>query len=254
MPSRRVVEWMLLATLSLSLAFGEASGHKIQRSAVSARQIGPMTIERLSVLDSLLKLGREHHIPMGIEYVDRELVERQITVSLNRTTVSKAMDSILQHAQGYHWRAEDGVIIITNKGTPRGPQNLLDRVLPNFVIPQVTIGEASHVLWMTLHADVHPGTKGWVGSYSPGISRQRVGPLNLQKVTTRQVLNKLVAAHGDSAWAVKVPPEYLGRMPSSGLWVIVEYETGPQPYAPLLRQNLLSFGPAPAKGNEKPRP
>lgn len=75
---------------------------------------------------------------------------------------------------------------------------------------------------MALIAQLYPDV-GLKGEYDPGLWGPMVGPLRMRIVTVRQVLNRLVRDAGQAAWVVQVPPREMGQLPSSGLWLSIEY-------------------------------
>ena len=211
-----------------------------QALGIEGRRVNSFRVERVSVIDALLQLGRQEQIPMGIEYIDLQALEEPISVTTGPSTVAEVLNAILSKASGYSWSVRDGVVAISHASIGRNHRNLLNWRLSHFSVTKMTLADASHLLEMTLAHELQPDVKGWVGSYSPGNSRKTVGPLDLHDVSVRKALNRLVAQAGSAAWIVQVPPGGLGQLPSYGLWRIVEYETTAGPYAPFLLQILRS--------------
>jgi hypothetical protein len=191
-------------------------------------------------------LGQEAGVPLGIEYVDREAVEERISVTLGETTVGGVLEELLGPRGDYRWRIEEGVVDITRAGVPSGKQNLLDLRIREFSAPRCSLADASHLLYSTLEAELHPEAGGSAGDYAPGDMQNVVGPIRMRNVPVRQVLNRLVGQSKNAAWIVQVLPYNLDKLPSSGLWAIVEYETTPVRYGELLRRTLFGRGNRPA--------
>jgi hypothetical protein len=59
---------------------------------------------------------------------------------------------------------------------------------------------------------------GIVGSYSPNpeLEAKRLS-VDIQNASVREILNRLVALHGEAYWISRVPPEALSRLPQAGL-------------------------------------
>jgi hypothetical protein len=188
-------------------------------------------VERLCLLDALLQLGQEEGVPLGIEYVDREALEKPLSVKLDETTVGEIVEGLLGQNKGYSWRVRDGVLTVSHESVVSGKENLLDHVLHEFSVPRCLVGDACNLLHMVLVQELHPQIQGFAGDYSPGDLQNLIGPFKLRNVPVWRVLNRLVSANKKAAWIVQVPPGHLDELPSYGLWTIVEYETPPRRYA-----------------------
>jgi hypothetical protein len=177
-------------------------------------------------------LGQQERIPLGIEYVDRGALEEPIGRDFREATVSEIIRALLGEDKGYAWRVRDGVVNISHKPAAPGKENLFDRVLPDFRIPKCSVAEASNALYMSLNSQLHPEVTGYAGEYSPGSSRDLIGPLEVRNATVRDILNRLVnSVNRKAAWIVQVPPGHLDELPSGGPWAILEYESPPRQYA-----------------------
>lgn len=246
-----VVRKSTLAVFLLAVLFGVllvGSGGSVygdeppQLSRLLARRVSSFRVEKTSKLDALLNLGRQEHIPLGIEYVDFQALEKPISINIGPSTIAETLDAIFGRGSGYSWSVQDGVLHISHKSLRKSSRNLLDRRLPRFSIRKVSLQDGGHVLQMTLQGDLQPQLQGWVGSYPTGSSSKKVGPLELQNITVRQALNRLVAEAGDAAWIVQVPPGALDSLPSYGLWRVIEYdEANPRPLGPFLLEILRNF-------------
>lgn len=219
-----------------------------QLPRVAASPVESFSADHVPIVDALLQLGREQHVPMGIEYVDLAAVEEPISVSLQHVTLARVLDVILSSRHGYVWRFADGVVVVSHQSAPAGTRNLFDFVLPAFSIRRCTLQEANQALALDLYVALHPETKGIIGNYSPGNSSTMVGPLNMRAVTVRHVLNRLVAQAGYAAWVAQVPPRHLGELPSTGLWRLVDFSAPANlREADLLRRNLRAYESQPSK-------
>jgi hypothetical protein len=195
-------------------------------------------VEGLCLLDALLQLGQEERIPLGIEYVDREALEKPINVKMDETTVGEVMERLLGQDRGYSWFVREGVLTVSHESITSQKGNLLDYVLPEFSSPRCSVGDANHLLFMALELQLYPQTQGFAGEYSPGDLQNLIGPLKLQNARVWRVLNRLVSVNKKAAWIVQVPPSHLDKLPRNGLWTIVEYETPPRRCAAVLRHTI----------------
>lgn len=223
--------------------------HSEQEYGRVGKTIESFEVEQVTLVDALLRLAQQHHLPLGIEYVDLEALREPIKLKLTQTSIAEALDAIVAQSKGYEWRLSEGVVIVSHVGVPSGRgQNLLDRTLPQFAIPKCTLAEASNLLRMALDRDLHPDIRGWAGSYNPGSGEKLIGPLTLRNVTVREALNRLVHDLKDAAWVIHVPPGNLDKLPNHGLWTVIEYERPPKDYSHFLQQRILAFKPT---GNQK---
>lgn len=213
--------------------------------SVTSRTVGQFNAEGSTLFDAVLLLGQEQHIPLGIEYIDEEALQRPITVKVGAATVGQVLGAILKQEPGYSWSVNAGVIDVSHSGVPAGSANLLNRILPDYSIPSLSITEAGVMLDRDLYDSLHPGSQGFAGSYAGDILPLRVGPLSMRNVTVRQALNRIVGQAKDAAWVVQVKPTGLRGLPSYGLWKIVQYQSPPKSYSPMFLGFLRYLDPAP---------
>lgn len=217
-------------------------GPAIDPQGTNANAVPRFHVENLTLVDTLLRLAQQQHFPLGIEYIDVKAVTDPISLDTGPAPLGQVLSAILRLQVGYSWSVQDGVVRISHSDVPVGTANLLSHTLPDFIIPRMSITEASLALDHTLYADLNPGTVGWAGSYAGEISATKVGPYSMRSVTVREVLNRMVRDAGDAAWVVQVTPRNLDKLPSYGLWRVVEYAMPPQPprlYSHLFKAVLL---------------
>jgi hypothetical protein len=236
-----------------------------QTAARLAAPVSSFKVERMTVIDAVMRLGQQEHIPLGIEYANPDDLRKVITVDLRRTTIGQALSAVLPKGKGYIVRVRDGVVNISNKAVPEGRRNILNQVLPEFVVPEsrpaVTVVMAAALLRLQLEHELRPQRPprrskpyGVAGSLPVGRMENQVGPLTLRKVTVRQVLNRLVSEHDNAAWIVVVAPEELRRLPprqfslnTGDLWIIGEYDIRPTRWSDSVLGLLRGSWPKPSR-------
>jgi len=236
-----------LHALALSFFFSPAFHGSVLHAAqaqqsptILSKHVASFSGRGLCLVDALLRLGGQEGVPLGVEYVSREALAKPITEDFHNTTVKGILERLLAGDKGYTWRVQEGVLVVSHKSVASGEANLLNRVLPTFVIRRCSIAEASNVLYMSLNSQLHPEVRGYAGDYNPGDMQNLVGPLELRNAMVRQVLNRLVSgANKKAAWVVRVQPGSLDRLPPGGLWTIIEYENPPRQYAQELRREIF---------------
>jgi hypothetical protein len=227
--------------LSAVLENGAVSASQAGQSpTIPSREVASFNVRGLCLVDALLALGQQEQVPLGIEYVGRDALEKPITEDFHSTTVGKIVEVLLGGGKGYTWCVRDGVLNVSHKSVAAGKGNLFDRVLPEFVIRRCSVADASNVLYMSLNRQLHPEITGYLGEYNPGDMRNLVGPLELRNTPVRDILNRLVSsANRRAAWIVQVQPGCLDQLPSGGLWTIIEYQTPPRQYAAELLRRVF---------------
>lgn len=190
---------------------------------VLSHHVGRFPLYAPSLVDALLQLGKHADQPLGIEYIDLKELRKPVQVDVPEGTLDNSIRAILGGRIGYSWYTRDGVVVITHAGISHGAANLLNRILPNFSIARCSPQEASLQLYMGLLRLLQPGIQGIAGDYNPGIGAKTVGPLRLIHPTVREVLNRIASEDGHVAWVIQVTPQEMGRLRTSGLWSLVEY-------------------------------
>lgn len=237
----------LVFVLTAALQVGALNAAQAgQSSPILSKGVASFSVRGLCLFDALLGLGEQEQVPLGIEYVSREALEKPITEDFHNTTVGVILEGLLGGGKGYTWRVRDGVLNVSHKSVATGKGNLLDRVLPEFVVRKCSVADASNVLYMSLNSQLHPEATGYAGDYNPGDPQDLIGPLELRNAPVRQILNRLVSANRKGTWVVRVQPGCLDQLPSGGLWTIIEYETPPRRYAEDLRHEIFGWGLPPA--------
>lgn len=215
---------------------GSASSPNNASGGVLAKHVSSFNVENLSIIDGVLQLGQQEKVPLGIEYVTLEALQRPVSIRLHRTTFGDAIKAILGKGSGFTFHVDRAVVVVTGKTASPRQTNLLNKVLPEVFIPRSTFGEASHQVDMILRGQLHP-EEGTVGDYNP--QGDLVGPLKMRNVTVRDALNRLISGQNIAAWIVLVRDGRLSEIPTQGLWTILEYQTPPKRYAEYLRRRIF---------------
>jgi hypothetical protein len=175
------------------------------------------------MIDALLQLGQEQHIPMGVEYIDAAAFQSRITLREQHAPAGKLLDAIT-HPHGYFWFVDEGVVIVSHWGAPHGRKNLLDTDISEFTAArEMRLQAVSHQLFEKLFFVLHPQAI-VAGDYPSGNPQFRTGPWTMRNVTVRQILNRIVSQHNNGAWVVQQAPSNMDKTPAYGLWRVVEYD------------------------------
>jgi hypothetical protein len=177
-----------------------------------------------TLIETLLKVADEFHLPMGIEKVENVTINRPIQVRLKNVTVAQILDACIRQATNYSWAIRDDVILISSHSLEARASNLFNFVIPRFKAANISLDYANHDLSLSLYYQkVKP--ESYVESYL-GDARLdgKLVNLDVKNATIRYILNRLVAQHGGSVWIARIAPEATDKLPStSTIWQILPH-------------------------------
>jgi hypothetical protein len=239
---------MCLLSVAAAACFGTTRPVEgtAQDQVLSSRPVSSFKAEGLTMIDALMELARSEHVPLGIEYANPDDFVRAVNVDLGSTTLGQAFEALLPGNKSYSIRVHDGVVHLVNSAVSAKRPTLLDQVVPEFsAAPDhgnpLTVVMASNLLRLNLEQLFSPkppspssGPVGIVATLPSGLLKNEIGPLRLRNKTVRQILDRLVSEHNNSAWIILVPPAELKHLPRHGqywsvndLWLILEYNLSP---------------------------
>jgi hypothetical protein len=179
------------------------------------------------LIETLLRIADEFHLPMGIEKVENVTINRPIQVRLKNVTVKQIFDACVGQATDYSWVIKDGVILISSPSLQVQASNLFNFIIPHFRADNISLNNANQGLRFALYYEkVKP--KSFGGSHLGNLSLEdKLVNLDVKNATVRHILNCLVAQHGGSVWISRVAPEAIDTLPSAGLWQILPHGSQP---------------------------
>jgi hypothetical protein len=92
-------------------------------------------LKGVGLTETLLKFADQQHLPIAVEYVDRDSINRPINVSLRNQTIAQALDSILSHGERYVWTLRSGIVEIRNRRASKRGEAQLNTVIPDVRYP-----------------------------------------------------------------------------------------------------------------------
>ena len=178
------------------------------------------------LIQTLLAVARDHHIPMGIERVVREAVEKPITVKLKKGTVASILNECMKQLPNYTWSIQNEIVQIWTGNENKQSSNLLNSIIPSFEITNRSLDHANFMLRGMLFNQINPPPKsgsGVAGSYigNTALTEGKKITLKVRNASVRSILNQLVSLHGEAVWIARVEPERMSTLPSAGLWIII---------------------------------
>ena len=218
------------------------STHAYGQSVHGEDHLADFNSKGVGLTETLLKFADQQHLPIAIEYVDSDSINRPIDVNLRNQTIAQALDSILSHGHGYAWTLQNGIIKIKNKHSSKRAERQFNIVVPVFKIAaEETVAMASAMLWRELQVALDPSlrSQGFAGDF-PG-DPSIIKPATLRNQTVRQILCYVVLNSRAQGWIVAGPPKCLGFTPYCGLWYLMDSASAGTSYQmvlPKIRENL----------------
>lgn len=186
-----------------------------------AQQIAEFDNHAAPLIPTLLRISTEYHVPMGIERVTAEALNRPTTVKFQKGTLAGLLDVCARQLPGYAWIVREGAIDFFGKKEWVQTSNLFNLVIPSFSVSNQTVDATSDKLRTTVMMQTEKPT-GIIGSYL-GSFELEDKPISFESrnATVRDILNRMVALHGEAVWIARVSEDQLSREPTSGLWQIL---------------------------------
>ncbi len=195
------------------------------------------------LVESILELAYEYHLPMGLEYVNRDAVRRPLDLKLRDSSVRDIIASLVTQVPGYQVSFSNGIVQIYSPKARADPSNLLNAVIDNFEVKDRDAQATSVDVFTALAVKLNPRTN-VVSSTAVGSLGSSKLTLQLQKKKVREILDTIVATNGAAIWVVRVPPERLSKFEGT-FWYI--YSLDPF-YKAVILHDLQSLFP-PEKDN-----
>ena len=192
-------------------------------------RVSHFAVQHRNLIDSLLMLGQQAHIPVAIEYIDQTSFKPTLSLDLRHRSVRQLLTAITRPA-GYRWMLRESVVTVTHSGALTGRSNLLNIRVQHFKIPESTMQHAGMVLAINLYSVLNPHSGGVAGDYAGGNPKYLTGPFDLENKTVREILDRIVSQHRNGAWIVQQPPWTMGRDLGYGFWAIIEYDSTQSTY------------------------
>ncbi len=218
----------VLALFLLGSTFYSANAQSSSKST-KAKLATPITDydnQQKPLIQTLLALARDHHLPMGIERVVREAIEKPITVKIKKGTLATILAECVKQLPTYTWSVQNETIQIWTGNENKQSSNLMNTKIPSFEISNGSLNDANFTLRSLLFNQVNAPPKsgsGVAGSYigNTALTEGKRITLKVKNVSVRSILNQLVSLHGEAVWIIRVEPERMSTLPSAGLWIMI---------------------------------
>jgi hypothetical protein len=223
----RVVAIVCFALLSLPQVRAQSIHTEDRASDFDSKGAG--------LTETLLKFADQQHLPIAVEYVDGDSMNRPIDVSLRNQTIARAFDSILSHGEGYAWTLQSGIVEIKNHHASKHAEVQLNTIIPTF---NTAAGDGINMAGAALRNELQVALdprhqpRAYGGSFPGGAST--IKPATLRNQTVRQILSYIVVNSRAKGWMVAGPAKCLGFTPYCGLWYLMDGESNGTSYQEVL--------------------
>jgi hypothetical protein len=236
--------FMLILLLHTSSGPATADSRPHQNLAEKlSTQVAHFGISGQTLLDGIVGLAYRYELLVGWEYIDREAVERPLSIQLPKCSVREAVEALVRQLPAYCVTFSPEIIQIYSPSARADPKNLLNLTVGDFHVVDESVPDIDFRLWGEIFTRLHPG-KGY-GGHSVGglLTPEGKITINLRDAKVYEVLDAVVAAEKGSWWIVSVPAEQLSSLPSSGLWEIHNFNPfGRERIPQEMKRRLLESG------------
>jgi len=164
---------------------------------------------------AFISLVYEYHLPASLEYVSWDAAMKPLNARLRNTTVRDALTALAAQLPEYRISFSSGQVEAYSPEARSDPSSMLNVIIRDFSANQADPMRASVDLFGALSATLHPDW-GYGSSFAPLGGPKKI-TLHLQGAKVYEILNAIVAQHGDAIWVVRVPPQRLSTF-QGDLW------------------------------------
>lgn len=238
-----------VSTAALVISTSCLAWQSVPRETQTSQSFGERLSAKIPVFESdhqplaaaLLKVVYRYHLPLGLEYIDRDAVQRPLELKLRNSSVREVLESLVGQMPEYRVRFGSGVVEVYSPKARQDRANLLNTVIGNFDLQKDTIRMASAELRDSLANELQPGA-GSIGDVVDSFLSPKFS-LHVRAAPVYEILNALVAADGRTLWAVAAPPNRLSVLqPAVPLWKL--YDLDFPNWEALARHDLLGMFPS----------
>jgi hypothetical protein len=157
----------------------------------------------------------EYRLPASLEYLSWDAAMKPLNARLRNTTVRDALTALAAQLPEYRISFSSGQVDAYSPQARSDPSSMFSVTIRDFSANQADPMRASVDLFGALSVTLHPGW-GYGVSYAPLGGPKKV-TLHLQGAKVYEILNAIVAQHGEAIWIVRVPPQRLSTF-QGDLW------------------------------------
>jgi hypothetical protein len=218
---------IICGLLSLALGMGEHTAapsatppeNQVTFVGILKRRLTSYDNKNRSLAASLFDLAYRYRLPMGLEYINRDIVWRPVKLRVENKSLASIVQSLIAATHSdLKVDFSSGLIDVYKPEIRSNPRNVLNTMIAKFQLKGVGPEFASIYLAGSLQAIYQPGTA-FGGSFPGGPFGKGRLSFNLQNMPAYKILNHICAESGDHLWTVSVPPSKLEKF-GPNMWRI----------------------------------
>jgi hypothetical protein len=160
-----------------------------------------------TALESLLRLGIENRVPLGIVGIDDRLCKNKIDIAVDGESALSTANGLLKGIDGYEAILRDNTIDIEPQVMPPNSAQVLNLVIEQYIAPPSSMQMLGLYLWRYVYAIFHP-TEGTIIDVLSGATIQ-TKPFEMHNAAVVQILNRIVKEGGGGIWVLPpIPDDY----------------------------------------------
>ena len=197
---------------------------------------------RRPMADAVLALAYRYRLPLAVEHVTRDAVQKPLDLHIRRTSVRDIIAALAASVPGYRVELSHGLVDLYFPDARLEPLNPLNLVVGEYRVSGVDTHMADAMLLCGLGRQLDPTSGGCGGSIAGGQWGPLKITLEMRNAKVYEILDAIVAQNGQAVWTpIKLPkvPELWGHS-LSNFWYI--YPLDP-PFEAVAAERLRSLFP-----------
>jgi hypothetical protein len=213
--------------------------NQVTFAGILKRRLTSYDNKNRSLAASLFDLAYRYRLPMGLEYINRDIVWRPVKLRVENKSLASIVQSLIAATHSdLKVDFSSGLIDVYKPEIRSNPRNVLNTMIAKFQLKGVGPEFASIYLAGSLQAIYQPGTA-FGGSFPGGPFGKGRLSFNLQNMPAYKILNHICAESGDHLWTVSVPPSKLEKF-GPNMWRIAPLDL---PHQIMVLNDLKKFFP-----------
>ena len=178
-----------------------------------------------SALESILRLGAETKVPLGVVRSDDSLCQIRVSLSADKES-ALSITNRLTAGTAYQPVVRDGTLVIEPKTMPPNTAKLLNMVVERYTAPPSTTEGLGLFLWRDVYASLHPAESTLV-HYLSSPDAVQIAPFEMRNATVQQILNRIVNEGMGGEWVLPPIPDDYPNKQDQKLADLVGYSDDP---------------------------
>jgi len=152
------------------------------------------------------ELREKFRVPVGMD-LETLSDRRPIAINVPRGNVADVLNAIVAQQHGFKWAEVNGVV---NIGPQHNPNSILELRIAHFRINQAGYDQIHHAIvslpevktWLEDNHLTEDGSTVVIGGVGPGHPLKPLVTLDLQEITLREILNRIIKCPSYVEWTI----------------------------------------------------